>query len=761
MKNPEKIDCSYFFKDNCNQVASSSMKSTDPVGSKHIEIPSNHPTSQLDQSRLPSFDFNFSPIRKAKPGDSIRSLNLRSQKDSRLHRLELASVDLDENLLNQSIITNTHFRSISNVLLSQTAREQPASLEVSKRPVCVKTVKKSKRARKTRSSKIKQIVFKNFARIFRKSDPWDKPISVDNCLPRHNPDAVRAPKEGFRLHWKHDAPACRELDKFKAEVGSAVRTIVARYSGRFHPEMRRLVGSPNRSLFSESKLSKRDQHTFVESSNKIFSFGDSLPRSKEHLTQNSLINLGHSQIKPGPEPQSRDRTTAKKPLKRVKQQAKTDHPDKSQRLISLLGEARSWNEQINLMLMNCKLPEAKYQQSRGQIRQALASILRYTESDQTSPYTANQMVFYLKMGLPFSHLKASLTSVKVKLQLVFFIFWNFMDRDEAFRKFRDVGSAADLAKAVDGSQVPKQSLGIYIKSQNEVDLEKLFPGGHRQPGAPEPGVLAEAVHRVLLVVLGLIDLMKLFVNRQLDRDVFGSPPRFAEYKVALGKMAKKSKIRDFKISETIRQMSVKQLLSQISVEDLWTHFLLNKLTVKCKSRVAACFRPSGASTVARVELSAKAHRKLFCHRKKRQYVSTKFLFKFVKKHLLRDYGRRSAANRQLPHRLLRRQFDDQFLLCEEVRGLFYSDNINKSTLAALAEKAEKLTGSMRDYVQSRFMPELVDKFYNDFAGGFCKNDYHWTKFGEYFLGCRATRPFVFEDCELGFVVLDGIFKFVR
>ena len=183
------------------------------------------------------------------------------------------------------------------------------------------------------------------------------------------------------------------------------------------------------------------------------------------------------------------------------------------------------------------------------------------------------------------------------------------------------------------------------------------------------------------------------------------------------------------------------------------------MIIKCKETSVVFFRTPKSIKIHRLEISYKEQKQYFCHRKKRQYISTKFLFKFIKKQILTEYKNESPVNKKIPHKLIVMQFNDQYLLNEKYQKLYYSENINKTTLLTLAEKDNKILPIIQKYVANKFLFDLVDKFYNDFSVNFFKNDYNIYKFCDYFIIKSHNKPFLFEDCELSFRVLNEIFKF--
>ena len=764
-----KINCDYFFKGEANVIASSCMKSADPKKKEknEPEKPKND-ASQMSQEILPSFDFNFSPLKRRKKSVnealSVRSLNFKNTNAAEIKKLEMMSIELDDNCLGNSVITNSQFKSIHNALLSQrdkTVKADSRSFKISENSLYSKTIKKQRRPKRFS----RRINFNNFQHIFKPKEMDNKPLSLDNYAPINLPiksnfnfEPPEIPR-AYRLNWEAEDYMCMEFKAMRREVEETLNEIVDQHLGRFdkNPNRNRL---DNFTEFSKSSLSNRDFESFkgsVEYQSSKFNTFSTFKKKKSWVNPNVHSNAD----------------TAKKPTKIEEKLYAESKVEDSMYLGSTVKNHRarddsnsedpkaSLNRQTNLMIRNSKLPKTKEKGFRKQLLEALTNVMRYTESDKRIPYSMNEMIFYFKMGLPFNQKKINLVSKSVKMQLIFFLFSDYIDKEEVLEKFNALETFDRLKYEIQKNKKREILLDIYIKTENEKNLEEFFlPMNNKKEVAP-PKVMAEIIHLVLVLFLSMLDLMKIFINHKLDTKLYKEQPYYIQYERYLSKRKSSIKLRELEICDSVHKLSINELLQKIKIEDLFNYMLFNKTVIKFKQRIPIHFSKGHKNQIHNIDLTLNEQKIFFCHRKKRQCTFTKFMFKFIKKNIFRAYKNESMVNREQPHKLILMQFNDQYLLDGENKKMFYTDNINKSALLRFKHMKAKINGKLKEYIEGKCVFDLVDKFYKIFSNMPLKKKQNIQEFIKYFVFQSHNKSFLFEECEISVEILYEIFCYSK
>lgn len=271
--------------------------------------------------------------------------------------------------------------------------------------------------------------------------------------------------------------------------------------------------------------------------------------------------------------------------------------------------------------------------------------------------------------------------------------------------------------------------------------------------------------KLLMLTVCLLDLMKVFINHKLHEKVFPEEaPRYAMFKQALRRMSPNQTDFRFPVPEELERLSVHQLLDCIDLRHLQTYVVFNKTVIKKNRYKEVCFnRPGDFPRCERVILSYDEHARVFNSKFKRKDELTKFLYKYIKKQLFRQYrdtARKNHTGKRAPsHKSLVSSFDKKFLSDSASRKLYYSENINKKTLSQLRQKNPTIAGEIMNFIKKWLMSDLVNKFYSEERHKIFGAGLSLVEFSQVFRHHAKKHSLVFKDCVPALGALDHVFQF--
>ena len=271
--------------------------------------------------------------------------------------------------------------------------------------------------------------------------------------------------------------------------------------------------------------------------------------------------------------------------------------------------------------------------------------------------------------------------------------------------------------------------------------------------------------KLLVLTVCLLDLMKVFLNHKLHEETFpDAGPRHVMFKQALRRMSPNQCDFRFPVPDELRNMSVHELLSCIDLSHLQTYIIFNKTVIKKnRYRKVSFNRPGATPQRESLILSYDEHARVFNSKFKRKDELTKFLYKYIKKQLFREYrdvAREAHTGRRAPsHKSLVANFDKTYLSDATSRKLYYSENINKKTLGQLKKQNPVIAAHIIDFIQTRLMSDLVNKFYSEERHKIFSAGLGLVQFSQVFRHHAKKHSLVFKDCVPALVALEQVFSF--
>ena len=271
--------------------------------------------------------------------------------------------------------------------------------------------------------------------------------------------------------------------------------------------------------------------------------------------------------------------------------------------------------------------------------------------------------------------------------------------------------------------------------------------------------------KLLVLTVCLLDLMKVFLNHKLHEETFpDAGPRHVMFKQALRRMSPNQSDFRFPVPVELRNMSVHELLDCIDLSHLQTYIIFNKTVIKKnRYREVSFNRPGAMPRRESLILSYDEHARVFNSKFKRKDELTKFLYKYIKKQLFREYrevARETHTGRRAPsHKSLVANFDKTYLPDATSRKLYYSENINKKTLGQLKTQNPLIAAQIIDFIQTRLMSDLVNKFYSEERHKIFSAGLGLVQFSHVFRHHAKKHSLVFKDCVPALAALEQVFCF--
>lgn len=405
-----------------------------------------------------------------------------------------------------------------------------------------------------------------------------------------------------------------------------------------------------------------------------------------------------------------------------------------------------YQEHLGLFTQNSVLTELADEALVNQFHASVREMIEEIEANPKVEYTPEQMMFYFRSGLWAKGAKLASISNQIKFRLIFYFIGSFLDLDEAFAKFNNFDTFAELKKTT--SQRKLLLIDIYEKSQDQCNLEQLF--FTRDTKDPERIMeqqnFTDFFKKTLMVMVGLVDLMKIFVNRRAQEKVFAEKPYYDKYKLVISNTLPDQSLRGLAIDSSVLTMSIKELIQELPLTDLLAYFTLNNSVIKKRKR-RCIFFSDGDGQARSVQVSHSEQAQFFCHRFKRPFISRKFLFKFIKNRIFAQFKEiTEKSNLMISQKELKQRFKSEFFQTESCFKLYNSENINKKTLGQLAKHSDRVVARISALVKEELLGELVAKVRNEEAPPMFNKFLTFTTFGHFFLHHLKKKPMVLEEC---------------
>lgn len=417
-----------------------------------------------------------------------------------------------------------------------------------------------------------------------------------------------------------------------------------------------------------------------------------------------------------------------------------------------------YRDYLGIFTQNSVLNEFADDTLAKQFHASVREAIQESEKKQKVAYTPEQLIFYFRSGLWAKGPKLTSVSKQTKFKLIFYFIGSFLDLDEAFAKFENFDSFSELKRET--AQRKLLLIDIYEKSQDQCSLEQLFFA--RDTKDPERIMEQQGFtsffKKILIVMLGLIDLMKIFVNRRAGEPIFAEKAYYDKYKLVISNTLPDQPLRRLQVDSSVLTMSIDELIGKIRLEDVLAYFTLNNAFIK-KRKKRQIYFSDGKGEAQSIVVSNAEQAQYFCHRFKRPFISRKFLFKFIKNRIFSEYKESTEKSKlMISQKELKQRFKREFFQNEDCYKLYNSENINKKTLTRLASNSDRVIQEMGSFVGNRLMGDLVARVRHDEAPPMFNKFLTFTTFGHFFLHHLKKKPMVLEECFRELRVFTDLFQ---
>lgn len=381
-----------------------------------------------------------------------------------------------------------------------------------------------------------------------------------------------------------------------------------------------------------------------------------------------------------------------------------------------------------------------------QFDEAMRPLVDAEESGESGFYSVKTFIHYFRLGVSHHRPRVNKIGRKHKFKLVMYFLASFVDLDEAFAKFSNFKSFAELSNEVKSER--PFLISIYEKSQYQNQLEELFYSRTTN----EPSKLMEQLNftkfykKLLIVLESLLDLMKIHINEKCQSTIFPEKEYYEKYKLVISNAFPEKRIRGLLVDSSVVTKSLGDLLDGIDLEEVVTLLAFNNALVKKKGEHEVFFRnPKGALLSLGIGLDDQS--RFYSHKYKRPFLCRKYLFKFIKNQIFTKFKKHSMhANPRFSPKDIKARFKSLFIKSKTCEKLFETEKINKKNFKLLGKLKDPVVSEIAKFLASDLVRDLVGKWAEEPAPAMFNKFLTFTTFGHFFLHHTKKRPLLFKEC---------------
>jgi hypothetical protein len=695
------------------------------------------------------------------PGVDTNFMLLGKKSFPSLQELEQESIENDENLINNesfdlfnetSTISNKtkiyNQSTVEKALNSKSVQENTWEQKLKKIEMLVLKKLFPKNKKKKIKSKLNQSV-NNDLKTLSKDNSEHSYIIPQNTIwnKQHG--------NGFNLFWGPSDLNNRFLKNVKQLVQNEVEKVIKKYD--YQPQENNLIPEFDNSMETLKIFPQKKQKSFFngfsEKDDSLINFDIFSPPQEEHSSgepdKTSMADLSTLPTLP---------SSSKKPVK-PENQILSDSEEKS--ILSSASHSQEFNysSAVKLFTQNSDFHQISSDLFEKLFHFGMKPIVQKEEENINMEYKNKMFLFYFKMGISHNKSRIKAIPLKEKFRLIMYLAVSFIDLDEAFDKFSNFPKFENLKKQM--SHEEPLLIDIYEKSQDQCQLEKIFYSRTtNEPGkVMEQTKFTKLYKKMLIVLVSLIDLMKIFINDKSQRAIFEEKNYYEKYKLVISNAFPKKHLRKINIDSSILTMSLEDLLKQINLLDLCTLFSFNNPLIKKKQKKQIFFRDVN-NEMKSVCITLEDQTRFFCHKFKRPFLCRKFLFKFIRNQIFKNFKAEMLDDNSLVSvQEIKHQFQEQYFQSNECLTLYESENINKKNLKMLGKMNDPIISKIKHYISSNLIGDLIDKWEKDPEPPMFNKFLTFTTFGHFMMHFIKKRPLLFSECVKELVLFNEWFGF--